>query len=143
MRQLAFAALMLLLATAGCRSKQTSDTSGMTDTSATMTPAPSPEAASTTPRDFAFDQREQFTESIRHQLATADQQIEDLAGQVKSKGGAVSDRALANIRAARKTLDRSLLRINAATEANWEQVKLGINKSVEQLNESIEAAQPK
>jgi hypothetical protein len=145
MRRLAFAALAFLLATAGCRSRQTSDAGGAADTSASMAaPAPDLEpAASTAPRDFAFDQREQFSESIRQQLATADQQIEDLAGQVKSKGGAVSDRALANIRATRKTVDRSLQRINAATAANWEQVKRGVNQSVERLNDSIEAAQPK
>jgi len=143
MRQLAFTALALLLATAGCRSKQTTNATSEPDTS-TPAAAPAPEpAASTAPRDFSFDQRQQFTESIRQQLATADQQIKELAGQVKSKGGAVSDRALANIRATRKTVDRSLKRVDAATAANWDQVKSGVSQSVDRLTESIEAAQPK
>jgi len=143
MRQLAFTALALLLATAGCRSKQTTNATSEPDTS-TPAAAPAPEpAASTAPRDFSFDQRQQFTESIRQQLATADQQIKELAGQVKSKGGAVSDRALANIRATRKTVDRNLKRVDAATAANWDQVKSGVSQSVDRLTESIEAAQPK
>jgi small-conductance mechanosensitive channel len=145
MRQLAFAALTLLLATtAGCKSKQTANAGGgATDTSVT-TAAPAPEpAASTAPRDFSFDQRQQFTESVRQQLATSDQQIKELAGQVKSKGGAVSDRALANIRASRKTVDRNLKRADAATAASWDQLKSAVNQSVDRLGESIEAAQPK
>ena len=144
MRQLAFAALTLLFATtAGCRSKQTANAGGEPDTSVTAdAPAPEP-AASNAPREFPFDQRQQFTESIRQELATADQQIKELADQVKSKGGAVSDRALANIRATRKTVDRNLKRADAATEANWDQVKSGVNQSVDRLTESIEAAQPK
>ena len=143
MRQLAFAALTLLLITAGCRSKQTVNAGGETDTSVTETaPAPEP-AASNAPRDFSFDQRQQFTESIRQQLATADQQIKELSDQVKSKGGAVSDRALANIRATRKSVDRNLKRADAATAANWDQVKSGVNQSVDRLTQSIEAAQPK
>jgi hypothetical protein len=144
MRQLAFAALTLLLAiTAGCRSKQTANAGGEPDTSVTESaPAPEP-AASTAPRDFSFDQRQQFTESVRQQLATTDQQIKELASQVKSKGGAVSDRALANIRATRKTVDRNLRRVDAATAANWDQAKSAVNQSVDRLTESIEAAQPK
>ena len=143
MRQLAFAALTLLLTTAGCRSKQTANATSELDTS-TTTAAPAPEpAASTAPRDFSFDQRQQFTESVRTQLATADQQIKEFAGQVKSRGGAVSDRALANIRANRKTVDRNLKRAVAATAANWDQVKSAVTQSVDRLTESIEAAQPK
>jgi len=49
----------------------------------------------------------------------------------------------ANIRAARRTVDRNLKRIQGATAANWEQVKRGVSQSVENLNESIEGAQPK
>jgi small-conductance mechanosensitive channel len=144
MRPLALAALTLLLtATAGCSKKQTSSAGGVGDTTVTAAaPAPEP-AAPATPREFSFDQRQEFAQTIRRQLATADQQIEQLADQAKSKGGAVSDRALAAIRATRKTVDRNLKRVDAATEANWEQVKGAVNQSVDRLNEGIEGAQPK
>jgi hypothetical protein len=142
MRRFALASALLLGVTLGCRSKQTSNAS-TTDTSMTTTP-PAPEpAASAGPRDYSFDERQQFTESIRQQLATADQQISELADQVKSKGGAVSDRALGNIRATRKAADRELRRVEAATAANWDQVKTSLSRSVDRLSESIEAAQPK
>ena len=144
MRPLPLAALTLLLAaTAGCSKKQTSSAGNLDDTTVTATaPAPEP-AAPATPREFSFNQRQEFAQSIRQQLATADQQIEQLADQAKSKGGAVSDRALATIRATRKTVDRNLKRVDAATEANWEQVKSTVTQSVDRLSESIEGAQPK
>jgi hypothetical protein len=144
MRRLALASALLLGVTLGCRSKQTSNADTTTTDTSMTTAAPAPEpAASTGPRDFSFDERQQFTESMRQQLATADQQIAELANQVKSKGGAVSDRAVANIRASRKAAGRDLGRVEAATAANWDQVKTAVNQSVDRLSESIEAAQPK
>jgi hypothetical protein len=144
MRRLALASALLLGVTLGCRSKQTSNADATTTDTSITTAAPAPEpAASTDPRDFSFDERQQFTESIRQRLATADQQIAELADQVKSKGGAVSDRAVANIRASRRAADRDLRRAEAATAANWDQVQTAVNSSLDRLSESIEAAQPK
>jgi small-conductance mechanosensitive channel len=94
-------------------------------------------------REFGFDQRQEFAQSVRQKLAGIDRQIKDLASQAKSRGGAVSDRALANIRTERRALDRNLKRVDAATAANWEQIKRGVNQSVEKLNDSIDGAQPK
>jgi small-conductance mechanosensitive channel len=93
--------------------------------------------------EFGFDQRQEFAQSVRQKLAGIDRQIKDLASQAKSRGGAVSDRALANIRTERRALDRNLKRVDAATAANWEQIKRGVNQSVEKLNDSIDGAQPK
>jgi small-conductance mechanosensitive channel len=147
MRRIALASALVLGLSVGCRSKQTANAGGETDTTTTTAaPAPAAEpepAASTSPRDFSFDQRQQFTESIRQRLASADQQIHDLSSQAKSKGGAVSDRALATIRATRKTIDQNLQHVNTATNTNWEQVKRAVNQSVDRLEESIEGAQPK
>ena len=148
MRQLTLAALALALTAGfGCRSKRstTPDTLGDTTASST-TPAPpaAPEPApSTRPEDAAFEGRQEFVQTIRQRLATADRQIQELAAQVKSKGGAVSDRALAAARANRRVVDRDLKRVEAATAANWEQVRNAVNRSVERLSESIEEAQPK
>jgi hypothetical protein len=146
MQRLALAVTALLVAvTIGCRKKQTSETGGFSDTTRTTTVAPAPEVRDTAPAvgRFGFDQRQEFAQSIRQQLAGIDQQIKELASEAKSKGGAVSDRALANIRASRRAVDRSLTRINSATAANWEQVKGGVNQSVDRLTESIQGAQPK
>lgn len=144
MRRLTYTGLALLLTvTLGCRDRQTGETGGVGDT--TPAAAPAPEVRDTAPavRDFGIDQRQEFAQSIRQQLAGIDQQIKELADQAKSRGGAVSDRALANIRASRRAVNRSLTRIDAATAANWEQVKQGVYQSVDNLTGSIEAAQPK
>jgi hypothetical protein len=145
MRPLTSAVLAVLLAsTLSCRKHQTPETGGVTDTTPAA-PVVAPAVRDTTPTvpQFGFDQRKEFAQSIRQQLTGIDRQIKELASQAKSRGGAVSDHALANIRAERKALDRNLKRVDAATAANWEQVKRGVNQSVEKLTDSIEGAQPK
>jgi small-conductance mechanosensitive channel len=146
MRQLAFATLTLLLATTlGCGDRQRNELGTVEDTMPAPTTAAAPEVPDTAPAeaDFTFDQREQFTQSIRQQLTDIDREIDQLASQAKSQGGAVSDRALANIRASRQRLTRDLNRVSAATAANWEQVKDRVDQSLDNLNEAIEVAQPK
>lgn len=144
MRRLTCAGLALLLVlTLACR-KKSSEVGGMSDTTPTASVAePALPDTAPTVREFGFDRRQEFAQSIRQQLAGIDQQIRQLADQAKSRGGAVSDRALANIRASRRAVDRSLQRVDAATAANWEQVRQGVNQSVDNLTESIEGALPK
>jgi hypothetical protein len=144
MRQLALAAVaLLLLANAGCKRKN-SEVSGVRDT----LPAPEVETppeptTPASPTDYSFDQRQQFVESIRQQLAGIDAEIDQLASQAKSKGGAVSDRALGRIRTARQAVNRDLQKAQAATAANWEQVRGNVTRSLDDLEETIGAAQPK
>ncbi|HEX5575115.1 MAG TPA: hypothetical protein VFX42_04520 [Gemmatimonadales bacterium] len=145
MRRFAFAATLFLVSTLGCRKQQHSNDTGGVDTTSPPPAAPAPEMPDTSagPQTYGFDQRQLFAQSIRQQLTGIDQQIEDLAAQAKSRGGAVSDRALANIRTSRRTVDRNLRQIDAATAANWEKVKQGVNRAVDNLTEAIEVAQPK
>jgi small-conductance mechanosensitive channel len=146
MRRFALATTLVLASTLGCRKQRSNDTGGADDTT-TPPPAAAPahEAPDTSSgiQTFGFDQRKQFAQSIRQQLTGIDQQISDLAAQAKSRGGAVSDRALASIRTSRKTVDRNLRQVDAATAANWEKVKQGVNSAVDNLTEAIEGAQPK
>ncbi|HEY3011275.1 MAG TPA: hypothetical protein VGJ36_00915 [Gemmatimonadales bacterium] len=137
------AATLVLTLTLSCRRQQSSQTGGVSDTATTPAPAPEPIDTASTARDFSFEQRQEFARSIRQELAGIDRQISELAAQAKSRGGAVSDRAIANIRVSRRAVDRNLARVTAATAANWEQIKNGVNQSVEKLNDSIEGAQPK
>ena len=139
MRPLAYAALAVLLASSlSCRKKQASETGGVSDTTRAASVV-TPEVRDTTPAvpAFGFDQRKEFAQSIRQQLTGVDQQIKQLASQAKSRGGAVSDHALATIRAERRALDRNLKRVDAATAASWEQVKNGVNQPLEKLTDSI------
>lgn len=134
-----------LIATAGCGRDEASDTGGVIDTAAGMGEAPAPDMPDPAAGsgDFAFEQRQDFVQSIRQQLNDIDQEIATLADQAKSRGGAVSDRALANIRSARQAVTRNLQRVETATAADWEEIRLGVNQAVDHLTEAIEAAQPK
>jgi hypothetical protein len=138
-------ATFALVATLGCGRDEASDTGGVIDTTPGVAAAPEPgmpDPAMET-GDVAFEQRQEFAQSIRQQMADIDQQIAELADQAKSRGGAVSDRALANIRTARQAVNRDLQRVDAATADNWEDIRTGVNEAVDNLTEAIEAAQPK
>jgi hypothetical protein len=143
MRHLAITvAGVMVIALLGCGDRRNNETGGVTDTSLTVTTPDVPEAP-VEARDFAFEERQAFAESIRQQLGELDSQIEDLSAQAKSKGGAVSDRALARISEFRRAADRSLARVDNATADTWENVKGTVNQSVENLAEAVEGAMPK
>jgi gas vesicle protein len=146
MRHLAFTiAGVVVTALLGCGDRKNSETGGVSDTSVSVsTPDVSdvPEAP-VEARDFSFDDRQGFTASIRQQLTELDARIEELAADVKSKGGAVSDRAVARIRQSRRAAEQSLGRIDNATADTWEDVKTRVNRSVEDLAEAVEGAMPK
>ncbi len=143
MRHLAITIAGVLFSTLlGCGDRKSNETGGVTDTSLTIT-TPDVADAPVEARDFAFEDRQGFGESIRQQLAELDSQIEQLSAQAKSRGGAVSDRALARIRESRRVVDRNLARVDNATAASWEDVKGTVNGSVENLAEAVEAALPK
>jgi hypothetical protein len=143
MRHLALAIPALLLAVIlGCGDRKTRESGGVNDSSINVTTPPATEAP-VEARDFSFDERQDFAQSIRSQLTELDAQIAQLSAEAKSKGGAVSDRALERIRAARKAADRSLGKIANATADNWEAVKASTNQSVEAVAEAVEGAMPK
>ena len=133
---------VIVTALLGCGDRKNSETGGVSDTSVTVT-TPDVTNEPVEARDFSFDERQGFAGSIRQQLTELDSRIEQLAAEAKSKGGAVSDRALARIRESRKVVDRNLTRIDKATADTWEDVKGRVNRSVEDLAEGVEAAMPK
>ena len=142
MRHLALAVPALLLAvTLGC-GKKNSESGGVSDTSISVTTPPAAEAPIEA-RDFGYEERQDFAQSIRSQLSELDGQIAQLSQEAKSKGGAVSDRALERIRALRKATDRNLSKVASATAGTWENVKENTNRSVEAVAEAVEGAMPK
>lgn len=143
------ATLILLLGVPGCGDRQRDDLAAGADTAATRAGegvrAGAQEATGAVegPREFTFDDRQDFAQSMRQQLEDADQRIEELASQAKSAGGAVSDRALANIRAARQAVNRNLARVDEATADNWAEIRRGVEEAMDHLDEAVERAQPK
>jgi len=143
MRYLALAVPALLLAVSlGCGDRKNRETGGVSDTSISVTTPPVTDAPPEA-RDFSFAERQDFAQSIRSQLAELDGQIAQLSAEAKSKGGAVSDRALERIRALRKVADRNLSKIAKVAEDNWDELKLNTNRSVEDVAEAVESAMPK
>ena len=143
MRQLALAVPALLLAVSlGCGARKNRETGGVSDTAISVTTPPVTDAP-VEARDFSYEERQAFAESIRSQLADLDGQIAQLSAEAKSKGGAVSDRALERIRAARKAADRNLSKIANVTANDWEKLKHNTNQSVETLAGEVEGAMPK
>lgn len=146
MRTVALAATALLLAvTSGCGDRERGQLGSAVDSAVTPATEPVQETggAAEGPRTFGFEQRQEFAQSVRAQLADLDRQIEELAAQAKSTGGSVSDRALANIRASRRELDRNLGRVDNATADNWEAIRGAVDQGVENLTEAVERAYPK
>jgi hypothetical protein len=136
------AAGIIVTALVGCGDRRSSETGGVSDTSVTVA-TPDVAEPPVEARDFSFDERQGFAASIRQQLTELDGQIEQLAAEVKSKGGAVSDRAVARIRQSRAAAEKSLSRIDNATADSWDDVKTRVNRSVEDLAEAVEGAMPK
>ena len=143
MRHLALSVTgVIITALLGCGDRKTSETGGVTDTSVTVA-TPDVAEPPVEARDFSFEDRQGFAASIRQQLSELDTQIEQLASEVKSKGGAVSDRAVARIRQSRQAAEKSLSRIDNATADTWEDVKTRVNRAVEDVAEGVEGAMPK
>jgi hypothetical protein len=139
------AAALLLTAIAACGDREP----GTRDDAPEAVTIPAGETVQETgatpeaPRTYAFEDRQDFSQSVRDRLADLDRQTEELASQSKSTGGSVSDRALAGIRTARRAVDRGLARVDNATAENWEEVRRGVDQSVESLAEAVERAYPK
>ena len=143
MRHLTFTvAGVIITALLGCGDRKSSETGGVSDTSVTVS-TPDVAEPPVEARDFSFEDRQGFAASIRQQLSELDTQIDQLAAEVKSKGGAVSDRAVAGIRQSRRAAEKNLSRIDNATADTWEDVKTRVNRSVEDLAEAVEGAMPK
>src|SRR5918995_1009530 len=135
MRRFALAsAVLVLVSSVSCRRQQSSETGGVGDTTSASAAVPEPVGevpnTSTGPQDFTFDQRQEFAQFIRQQLAEIDQQVTELGSQVKSRGGAVSDRALARLLRMRRAAERDLSRVNTASAADWEQTKNEITQGL-------------
>lgn len=146
MRTLAMgAAALLLAAIAACGDRE----QGARDDAMDAVSTPPGETVQETggtpevPRTYSFEDRQDFSQSVRDRLADLDRQTEELSSQAKSVGGSVSDRALASIRTARRAVDRALARVDNATAQNWEEVRRGVDQSVENLTEAVERAHPK
>jgi hypothetical protein len=89
-------------------------------------------------RSYTWAERDAFRRDARQRLTDIDVQIEQLASDARSSGSTISDSAMADIRSARKTADRSLARLDGATEDGWADVRAGVDRSLETLRDRID-----
>jgi len=88
-------------------------------------------------RSYAWAEREEFREDVRQRLADVDRQIDQLAAEDTTSGNAIKDGAVADIRASRQALERRLNRLDDAAERNWDELRDGVDKSLEGLRARV------
>jgi hypothetical protein len=89
-------------------------------------------------RSYTWAERDAFRRDARQRLTDIDLQIEQLANDARASGSTISDSAMADIRSARKAVDRSLARLDDATEDGWADVRAGVDRSLERLRDRID-----
>jgi hypothetical protein len=90
-------------------------------------------------RSYTWAERDDFRRDARQRLKDIDGQIDQLAIDARSSGSTISDSAMADIRSARKAVDRNLARLDDATEDGWTGVRGGVDRSLESLRDRIDA----
>jgi hypothetical protein len=90
-------------------------------------------------KSYTWAERDAFRRDARQRLSDIDMRIDQLASDARSSGSTISDSAMADIRSARKAADRSLARLDDATEDGWAEVRGGVDRSLESLRDRIDA----
>ena len=88
-------------------------------------------------REYTFAQRDDFRTEVRRDATELDAEIEELGRDTRGAAGSVSADAMRSIRSARASLDRSLGRIDDAAEDEWDDVRAGVETSMNGVREAI------
>jgi phage host-nuclease inhibitor protein Gam len=93
--------------------------------------------------DYSYEQKDEFTEAMRNQLAEINREIEQLAARIESSSDAVKAEASPKLEALREqaaALGRQIDQAGDATESTWESVKSGTNKAYDSLKDGFQAS---
>jgi ElaB/YqjD/DUF883 family membrane-anchored ribosome-binding protein len=93
-------------------------------------------------REYGYAQRNEFRRDLDQRLEGIDREIAELERDTKAGADRSRDSLVANIREARKTVDRDLDRLGSATENNWEDLKRTVNQSVYSLQQALQRTRP-
>ena len=148
MRLWTHAALAALVVSAfACRDRDRDETASRIDSAATEVKQDVREGAADARdevragvrdlRSYTWAEREDFRSDVRQRLTDLDGQIEQLAQDARISGSTISDKAVADIQASRKALDRRLARLDDAAEDNWNELRDGVDKSLEGLRARV------
>jgi hypothetical protein len=138
----------LALSALACRDRDRDETSSRVDSAASEVGQAAREGATAAReearegarelRSYTWAERDAFRRDARQRLADIDVQIDQLARDARSSGSTISDSAMADIRSARQTAGRSLVRLDDATENGWADVRAGVDRSLEGLRRRID-----
>jgi hypothetical protein len=152
MRPMPYAAVAVLMAALACSPRDRQETANRTDSAAEDVRDAAREGvddakdaardARDEARDYAYSERNDFRRDVDLRLKGLDQEIAQLQRDTKRGVDTARDTALIHIRAARKTVDRDLQRLAAATESNWDELKSNVNRSVTALQDAVRRQRP-
>src|SRR4051794_32850298 len=119
----------LVLSTLACRDRDRDETASRVDT-AVSDAGDEARGGAAEARDevregarsldsYTWAERDDFRRDVRQRLTDIDGQIEQLSNDARSSGGTVDDQSMANIRRARKAVDRNVAKLDEATENSW------------------------
>lgn len=144
MKPIARAALVALLVSAlACSDREERNTEDAVDDAADRVEATAEEAGQEVREgarelgDYTFDRREDFRSATRQRIEDLDNEIEELGRDTRGAAGTVSEEAMAGIRTAREKVDRSLQRVGNATADDWDDVRSGVEESIESTRKAI------
>jgi membrane-associated HD superfamily phosphohydrolase len=149
MRQITCAGLAIIIATAlACSPRDRQETANRTEEAAQDVGDAAREGAEEVreeareARDYAYAQRADFRRDIDRRLQGIDAEIAQLERDTKRGADKARDSAIAEIRTARKAVNRDLERLGAAAESNWDELKRTVNESVYTLQEAVRRQRP-
>jgi phage host-nuclease inhibitor protein Gam len=94
-------------------------------------------------QDYSYEQKDEFTEAMRNQLAEINREIEQLAAKIESSSDAVKAEASPKLEALREqsaALGRQIDKAGDATESTWESVKSGTSKAYDSLKDGFQTS---
>jgi polyhydroxyalkanoate synthesis regulator phasin len=83
--------------------------------------------------DYTYARRAEFRKDMDQRIQRLDQELAELERTTKKGVDKARDSAIVNTRALRRSVDRSLERVRAATAATWADVQAGVGRSVDSL----------
>ena len=91
-------------------------------------------------RGYSYERRDEFRRDVRERLDQMDKELAELERSTKEGADQARRDAVAAAREARRAIDRNVERLGAATESNWEELKLRVSESLDSADRAAPRA---
>ncbi len=149
MRQITCAATAVLMATAfACTPRDRQETASKVDSVAedvregTREGAEEVREEAREAREYGYAKRNEFRRDLDLQLKKLDEQIAGIETDTKRGLDQARDKAIVNVRAARRGVSRDLDRLGSTSERNWDEAKRNLNESLSALDREVRRLLP-